>query len=360
MARWWQIALLGMSFMLSAEGIAISSESKPKESTDAWGEINEQQLAPPPAQGLELIREQIRFEITDQAWVYANYEIHNSGELEKLNLAFLSANMKQPRVVLDGQELNLRELTAQDFDRLIAHQAEGTTQAFSEKVMLSQATFGPGNHRLEISYSMMFTYLENDGPLMKKFMSYSFSPSTMWGRFGTVDIEVNVPKEIDVLSSLPLRRQGNKLLGHFNGLPARMMTMELCPPQPTFWSKSLWYAGLFVGWVVTSWLMVSAGVSLHQGQRKMGRLLKMIAVCCLGAVPVVYLQSWVFGRVLGGSGSWPIHPLYQPFANSWFLVGASVVLTGIVAGLSLIIGWTAGRWAQLRKLQSVPEANLVP
>ena len=65
--------------------------------------------------------------------------------------------------------------------------------------------------------------------------AYIFEPARQWASFGRLEIEVVIPEDWTVASSLDLKREGMLMTGTFKGVPAANMTMTLQAPRLWFY-----------------------------------------------------------------------------------------------------------------------------
>lgn len=260
--------------------------------------------------GLRVVRETLRIDLTPLdrgrpfARIEAVYRIDNVGEGRAVPLEFLAlgGDLGAASVTLDGRPVAAERVAAMAVPPAWA--AATTTPALDGDPAPYEAdadlgapsglrftlSIPRGQHVVEVAYRVRLgSYDAGDHPNRVWQLAYSLAPARLWAGFGQLDVEVAVPEGWDAAASLPLRREGARLVGRFAGVPGDVLAVSVRAPAPA------------------------------------GRLpLRLGAV--LGALAVVAFAGWVGGRLVARAGR----------AVRWALPAS--LLGGVVAAALLVAG----------------------
>jgi len=203
--------------------------------------------------------------LTDEARVHieATYEV-DVDEAFATPLVFITTlpEVRSPTVTLDGTAL---ALTRTDFVGEPPSWAppyrsydEEPTQELAFEVAME-----PGRHELSVAYDAVIAGADHDhSGLLTWEVPYALAPARDWGGFGTLDVVVDLPPGWQADATPSLRRDGDQLAGHFDGLPADHLRLLLRAPVPLL-GQVAWLLGPLV------WLLWAA--TLPVGTLLLGR-----------------------------------------------------------------------------------------
>ena len=203
--------------------------------------------------GLRVVRETLRIDLTPLgrgrpfARIEVVYRIDNAGDLRAVPLEFLAlgGDLGAASVTLDG-----RPIEASRTDSLTvpaAWRSASETPALGGDPLPYEAEdvvgtpgglrftlpLAPGQHVVEVAYRVRLgSYDAGDHPNRVWQFAYSLAPARLWAGFGQLDVEVAVPDAWEVAASLPLRRDGDRLVGRFAGVPGDVLAVSLRAPTP--------------------------------------------------------------------------------------------------------------------------------
>jgi hypothetical protein len=81
---------------------------------------------------------------------------------------------------------------------------------------------------------------EGHHPLATWQVPYVLAPAKSWGKFGDLDVTVQIPAGWKSASSLDLNRDGDVLRGTFTGVPADSFVVATRAPLPRGYERALW------------------------------------------------------------------------------------------------------------------------
>jgi hypothetical protein len=84
-------------------------------------------------------------------------------------------------------------------------------------------------------------------------------PARSWGGFGALDVRLRLPRGWTAATTPALRREGEALVGHWNGIPADAIAISVRAPEPNA--------------RVRYWLVVAAALLALAGLARLGRSL---------------------------------------------------------------------------------------
>lgn len=269
--------------------------------------------------GLRVVREALRIDLTPLgrgrpfARIEATYRIDNpggdgaanGGEPRTVPLEFLAlgGDLSAAEVTFNG-----RPVEAERVDSLAvpaAWTAATQTPALggdpapyeAEDVVGTPSglrftlTVPRGQHVVEVRYRVRVgSYDAGDHPNRVWQVAYGLAPARLWAGFGQLDVEVAVPEGWEAAASLPLRREGDRLVGRFPGVPGDVLAVSVRAPAP------------------------AGRVPLRLG-------------AALGALLVVGFAGWIGGRLVARSGRSAWWALPASFLGG---VGAAALLVALV------------------------------
>jgi hypothetical protein len=119
---------------------------------------------------------------------------------------------------------------------------------------------GAGRHTMETRYSAVPAQQSGYAVPRAWQLAFVLSPARQWGGFGDLNLSVRVPAGWDAAVRPGLRRAGDLLTGHFNGIPSDAIAITTRMPNPIDLTNAAWVAGLVfvlasavaVGWFLGS------------------------------------------------------------------------------------------------------------
>ena len=119
-----------------------------------------------------------------------------------------------------------------------------------------------GRHLVRVRYRVRAgSYDAGDHPNRVWQLAYALAPARLWAGFDRLDVEVRVPTGWEAATSLPLRREADRLVGRFDGVPGDLLAVSVRAPAPALhWPfriagglGALVVAG-FLGWLAGLWV----------------------------------------------------------------------------------------------------------
>ncbi|MEO8084364.1 MAG: hypothetical protein ABI780_11120 [Ardenticatenales bacterium] len=154
-----------------------------------------------------------------------------------------------------------------------------------------RAALPAGPSRLTVRYrAEAGTYLA--APLIVRQFAYILSPARTWDGFGTLDVTVDVPAGWLAWSAPALERRGDRLIGHFDGVPADALALSVQPAESTARIAARWLSlGLLA-------LTLLAGGPLcwrigRRRRRSWPRRLAVGALCGIAWAAAIGLAGWL-------------------------------------------------------------------
>jgi len=307
-------------------------------------------------------RETLRFDLRPLAegkpvLVEAAYRVRNDGAARALDLLFVADGLARgaTRVTVDGRAVASRQGVAGALPP--SWRPPATTPAFDsagatlpyqsrrEGTLAFNVQLPAGRHEIRVRYPADATaYSVNDlTPVWQ--LGYVLAPARDWGGFGEIDVRVEAPHGWRVRTEPALRREGDALVGAWNGLPADAISISAQKPEP---SAGPWYLvwGLMTtaGLVGIGWIGWKVGASLGRKGKSIAWALPAAAVLSIvwtAASAIVYanvpaLVKWQTGPYPGEyalrSMSYGSTILLLLLVPVMLLVGLVVVQSSAVAG----------------------------
>jgi hypothetical protein len=360
------IRSLGRSFtgaatlliMLLGTSAARANISAPWSRGDLAGEPRDTALSK-----LEVIAETLRFDLralarNERAAVEVRYRLRNPGPARVQLLRFVSPGVASATVRFDDRAVegvtSTKEAIPEAWRKVLSTPAleGGGTQSIELARELRLLTFqvplkAGGEHTLFVRYTLRAAtqaqrvYLEHQ-------VAYLLAPAKQFGRFGTLDVEVELPPGWRARAEPALGRQGDKLSGHFVGLPADALGITLARPSgvgPWGWLfvVFLGLVGLVASVIVTRWLAQRA-VRLGGGAT---------FFATLGAGLIAGLV--VFGFLWLGQALWNATLDATQVSSHWKM---GLTFGYLFTGMPLLVLWCIALMPIFLKLRSRARARL--
>ena len=282
--------------------------------------------------------------------VEAEYRIVNTGEARTVPLEFLTLGDDggAAEVWLDG-----RPVRSVRVDSLAVPPAwtvaertpalDGDPSPYETRVGFGRptglrfvVTIPPGQHTVRVRYRVRpGSYDAGGHPNRVWQTAYSLAPARRWAGFGTLDVTVWVPAAWEAAASLPLRREGDALVGRFDRVPGDVLAVSLRAPAPALrWP--LRAAGVAVALLAVGFVGVVSGRLAARAGRGVGAAWPgAVLGGVLAAAAVV-----AFVGVADDLGDSAAHG-YGSMTTLVFVVGPAVLVGGGLA--TLAVAWGAGR-----------------
>jgi hypothetical protein len=225
-------------------------------------------------------RETLRFDLRPltagkPVLVEAAYRVRNHGAARALDLLFVADGLARgaTSVTVDGRPVASRPGVAGALPP--SWRPPATTPAFDsagatlpyqsrrEGTLSFRLQLPAGRHEIRVRYPADATaYSVNElTPVWQ--LGYVLAPARDWGGFGGIDVRVEAPRGWQVRTEPQLRREGDALVGAWNGLPADAISISVQkpPPTPSPWYL-LWGVMTVAGLVGIGWIGWRMGASL--------------------------------------------------------------------------------------------------
>ena len=306
--------------------------------------------------GLRIAREVLTLDLRPLArarlaTVEAEYRLVNAGPARTLDLEFLALGdeVEGAQVWLDGQPVAARRVDALQVPP--SWRVAATTPALDGDAVPYQSderlgaarglTFGvtipPGQHSVRVRYRVRPGSTDaGDHPNRIWQLAYSLAPARRWAGFGQLDVAVLAPPGWDVAASLPMRAEGDGLVGRFAGVPGDVLAVSARAPAPAL-RLPFWIAGALAALVVVGFVGFVAGRLVARSGR--GRWAALPASVLGGVLAAVVLVALVgTGSDLGDSAAYG----YGMILRLMFVVGPVALVAGAVLTQAVAM-WTARR-----------------
>lgn len=169
--------------------------------------------------------------------------------------------------------------------------------------------------------------------------AYSLAPARRWPSFGTLDVEVLLPPGVDARTSPELSRDGDRLTGSFDGLPADVLGIAYRRPAPFAFHLARGFA--FV-WLV----VVGLGVPAWLGVRSARRGTRWVQGIAWGVG--LSILAWTGFAVAFGIAASSAETSYG--YGFVFLFALTVVPILLASALVATLAFVLARWAERRRL----------
>jgi len=195
--------------------------------------------------------------------VEATYHVRNDGADRTVPIVFVAAaaGKGDSGIWLDGTPLPTEIRPADKLPAAwqpptttpgIGDQAPLAYHVNSGSAMLFDLPLKPGRHDVRVRYTAVATALSADSPARYWQIGYVLAPARAWASFGKLEVAVDLPPGFLAAADPPLARQGDRLAGSFDGVPADTLALTLQAPvdHPTDLAPVAWLGGLAVSLAV--------------------------------------------------------------------------------------------------------------
>ena len=236
--------------------------------------------------GLRVVREALTLDLRPLGsgrpfgLVEATYRVVNAGGARTVPLEFLAlGGADRAEVWLDGRPVEGERVDGLAVPALWAI-AESTPALDDEPAPYETddgfgtpsgrrfaVALAAGQHTVRVRYPVRLGAFDAGAhPNRVWQLGYSLAPARLWAGFGQLDVAVLVPDGWDAAASLPLRREGGRLVGRFPGVPADVLAVSVRAPAPT--ARGPLRAA---GWLTALLVVVGAGYVLGRLAAQSGR-----------------------------------------------------------------------------------------
>lgn len=313
---------------------------------------------------LEVIAETLRFDLRALASrgkrvaVEVRYRLRNPGPARVQKLRFVSPGVTSAMVRFDDRVVedvaSIKEAIPEAWRKVLSTPAlkgKGTLSVELEHQMRLLAFQVPlkagGEHTLLVRYTLRAAaqshtiYLEHQ-------VAYLLAPAKQFGRFGTLDVEVELPAGWRARAKPALTREGDKLRGHFVGLPADALGITLARPAGLgpwggIFVVLLGLLGLVASVIVTRWLAQRAA-----GLRAASAFFATLGTGVVGGIVVfgfISVGQLLWNSVLDGS----------QVSHHWKM---GLTYGYLFTGMPLLMLWCIAMMLTFLKLRSGARARL--
>ena len=307
--------------------------------------------------GLRVAREALTLDLralarTRLATVQAEYRIVNAGPARVVALEFLALGegVQQAQVWLDEQPVpalardslavpalwrTVDETPALDGDP-VPYQADASLRTAGGLSFV--LTIPPGQHTVRVEYRVWpGSYDSGEHPNRVWQLAYSLAPARLWAGFGQLDVRVVVPPGWDAAASLPLRRDGDVLIGRFPGVPGDVLALSVRAPSPPL-RLPLRLAGVLAALGIVAFVGAVAGrLAARSGRRARAVLPVSVLAGALAAAALVALVS-----VADDLGDSAAHG-YGTVMTMIFVVGPLAFVVGAALAQAVAV-WARHKW----------------
>lgn len=306
-------------------------------------------------EGLRIVRERLVIDLSEiwnepRGTIEAEYRIANNGSARTLPLEFLalSDDLEAAQVWVDDQPVPAQRvagLTVPSSWSVVTQTPALEDETFPYEVsdgfgdalgLRFVATIPTGQHTIRVRYRVAVgDYDGGDHPNLVRQFAYSLAPARLWAGFGQLDLEVRVPPGWDVATSLPLRREGDVLMGRFRGVPGDVLAISARAPVPTL-RRPVQIAGV-LAWALIAGFggIVSGRLAVRSGKTARAALPGAIFSGLIAAIVFVVFQ--LIAVDMGSSSSYG-------GAVSIMMVGGPLAFVAGIAAAQLAALWAHRHW----------------
>lgn len=254
---------------------------------------------------LGIVWEKLNFDLRglkdlSESTVTAIYQIRNDGEEIPVELLFVSPGIKTSNVTLDGKTIEKEKIKNPKLpptwrSPFRVPTADGGSLKYfprqiSNTALKFKPTIGPGEHQIQVKYVVEPS--SYDYSIYKDYkVIYILAPAKNWAFFNRLDVEVKIPEEWKVATSLPMKRTGNILQATFNKIPADNLVIATTPYLPRYLSSIIslipvvFYSG---GLIAARYIGVAT-------TRKIDKLILRLFIAIFVAVPLGIAAFYALG-----------------------------------------------------------------
>lgn len=313
---------------------------------------------------LEVIGETLRFDLRaltrpgKRAAVEVRYRLRNPGPARVQKLRFVSPGVTSAMVRFDGRVLDdmtaIKEAIPEAWRQALSTPAldGGRAHAIALEREMRLLVFevplkAQSEHTLLVRYTLR-TAARAHAVYLEHQVAYLLAPAKQFGRFGTLDVEVELPAGWRAQAKPTLKREGDRLRGHFVGLPGDALGITVARPAgvaPWGWIfvVVLGGLGLVASVIVTRWLA--------QRSTRLGAGATFLATLGVGFVGALV----VFGFLSVGQALWNGVLDGSQVSHHWRY---ALTFGYLFMGAPLLMVWGIGMMLTFLKLRSRARARL--
>lgn len=313
---------------------------------------------------LEVIAETLRFDLraltrsAGRAAVEVRYRVRNPGPARVQKLRFVSPGVTSAMVRFDDRVVegvtSIKEAIPEAWRKVLSTPALDGNNALSielDRQMRLLAFEVPlkanSEHTLLVRYTLR-TAAQAHKIYFEHQVAYLLAPAKQFGRFGTLDVEVELPAGWRARAKPALTREGDKLRGHFVGLPADALGITLARPAGLgpwggVFVVLLGLLGLVASVIVTRWLAQRA-----TGLRAASTFFATIGTGLVGGVVVFGFLS--VGQLIWNSvldGSQVSHHWKYGLTFGYLFLGTPLLMLWAIAMMLTFLKLRSGARARL-------------
>ncbi|HEX5417930.1 MAG TPA: hypothetical protein VFZ25_19915 [Chloroflexota bacterium] len=315
------VGLLVILALLATTGPSWANMANPYQEGDQVGEPTGD-LRSVAIEHESLVMDLAPLALDSPARVSATYDVRNDGQPHNLTLLFVAtalANDQKSGVWLDNQPV-ASEVTPTALPD--SWKPPKTTPGIGsgpdlpyyaghgkQRGIFFSLLLPAGRHQVRVEYDARASAVATlESPIRYWQLGYVLAPARNWESFGKLDLQVSVPPAWSLVSTLPLKREGDTFRGTFDGVPADTLALTVqapVPPQPFSFDFTPYAFCVAIG------LATVAGIAS-------GRFLRRRSRSSLWALPVAAILAIVLAGLVGTS-SLIANPsvVAPPLQQSW-------------------------------------------
>jgi hypothetical protein len=301
---------------------------------------------------LEVISEQLAFDLRPLAHgagrvpVLVRYEVRNRGDAVTRELVFVTPGIAGGEVLLDGKPVPGAEARTEKLPEVWQDvrtpgigggDLEYEVTAATRVLGFSLALAAGAQHVIEIRYELAPGWYDTGDLYRSHQIAYLLAPARQWGGFGTLDVRVQLPEGWEAAAQPGLQREGDVLVGRFQGVPADVLGVTVRHPAELTWGWIFVIAGVVLGLVASVTLARRLGrlaASWHVVPALLtGLVASLAATAVLFVVPMLGLALW---QALLDETQLASHYFYD-LSMAMFLLGPAVGVIYVVIALVLFL-----------------------
>ena len=312
---------------------------------------------------LEVIREELAMDLrplaqgAERVPVRVRYEVRNRGPALTRELVFVTPGIAAGEVLLDGKVLQgtasrvetlpeaWQGAQTPDIDggslQYQPYEMSTETQVLSFSLTLAERA----QHVIEVRYELLPGWNDTSDMYLSHQIAYLLAPARQWGAFGTLAVRVQLPAGWEAAALPALLRQGDALVGQFQGVPADFFGVTVRRPAEHRWGWLLLALGAVAGVVLGPMLARRLGrrsAAWGRGRALLAGLgASVLAGVLLLGLPSLALLLW---QAMLDRTQLAARYLYG-VTMTLFLLGPAVGVFYVLLAAVLFV-W-ARRWARL-------------
>jgi len=265
---------------------------------------------------LGIVWEKLNFDLRplnnlEESTVTAIYQIRNDGEEIPVELLFVSPGIKTGNVTIDGKKIAAETIKNPKLPSTwqppsqVPTSGGGSIQYFVNKSSNSSLKFKPtipqGEHQIQVKYvvepSSYDTSTYKDYQIV-----YILAPAKNWAFFKRLDVEIKIPSNWKVATSLPMKPTGNILKATFDKIPADNLAISTRPHLPWYVMPiiQLTPVGFYIGGLIAAGLIGKA-TNRRTREEKIRFFIALFVAIPLGII--AFLALAITGLYLGNTFS---------------------------------------------------------